>query len=154
MRFQVPQFVGVEDKIFGPFTFKQFIFIAGGGGISFILWNFLGWWSIPFIVPVLSLTAALAFYKLHGKPFIQVMESAFKYYSGSRLYTWKKLPSKKIIEQAAVNAQKPQSQVYVPKLSTSKLKDLTWSLDIKENLNPLTRDDELRHGHMRDERLS
>jgi len=31
--------------------------------------------------------------------------------------------------------------VYVPKLSESKLKELTWSLDIKENQNPVTEDD-------------
>ena len=29
----------------------------------------------------------------------------------------------------------------VPKLSESKLKDLTWSLDINENINPITRGD-------------
>ncbi|TSC61742.1 MAG: SsrA-binding protein, partial [Parcubacteria group bacterium Athens0416_74] len=32
MQFQVPQFIEVEDKIVGPLTFKQFVFIAGGLG--------------------------------------------------------------------------------------------------------------------------
>ena len=37
--------------------------------------------------------------------------------------------------------KKPIEQVYVPKLSESKLKELTWSLDIKENGNPTTPND-------------
>ena len=36
MRFEVPQFVDIEDKIFGPLTFKQFIYIAGGAGVSVV----------------------------------------------------------------------------------------------------------------------
>ena len=34
--------------------------------------------------------------------------------------------------------KKDIEQVYVPKLSESKLKELTWELDIKENRNPVT----------------
>ena len=41
MRFQVPQFIEIEDKIFGPLTIKQFIYIAGGAGLCFILFRFL-----------------------------------------------------------------------------------------------------------------
>ena len=33
-----------------------------------------------------------------------------------------------------------KSELYVPKLSESKLKDLTWSLDVKEQTNPVTND--------------
>jgi len=39
MRFQVPQFIEVEDKIFGPLTLKQFIYLAGAGGVVFVLWR-------------------------------------------------------------------------------------------------------------------
>jgi len=35
MRFEVPQFIDVEDKLFGPLTFTQFVYLAGSGGISF-----------------------------------------------------------------------------------------------------------------------
>ncbi|TSC80302.1 MAG: hypothetical protein G01um101429_152 [Parcubacteria group bacterium Gr01-1014_29] len=31
-QFQVPQFIEVEDKIFGPLTTKQFFYLLGGGG--------------------------------------------------------------------------------------------------------------------------
>ncbi len=140
MRFQVPQFINVEDKIFGPFTLKQFIYLTGGGGIAFIIWTFLKWWGVLFILPVIGLALALAFYKVNGKTFVEMMESAFKFYSGSQLYTWKKEPPKKKPAEE-VEKKSPTSGIFVPKLSTSRLKDLTWSLDVKENLNPVTHDD-------------
>ena len=65
MEYQVPQFIEVEDKIFGPFTLKQFIYVAGGVGLCAILvlytpWLFLG---IILALPVAALTMALAFYR-------------------------------------------------------------------------------------------
>ena len=37
MQFQVPQFIEIEDKIIGPFTVKQFIYLVGGAGMDFII---------------------------------------------------------------------------------------------------------------------
>lgn len=138
MRFQVPQFIDVEDKIFGPLTLKQFIYLAGGGGLSFLLYvllNSLVYSAVPIIL-VMAFSAALAFYKVNNKPFINVMESAFKYYVGSKLYIWKKEEAKQKPDsaQSAASEAKSYASVMVPKISDSKLKDLTWSLDIKESM--------------------
>jgi hypothetical protein len=80
----------------------------------------------------------LAFYKINNKPFIDFLESAFTFYTKNNLYIWKK-EERKIIPKKAEEMAPPQ--VYVPKLSDSKLKELSWSLDINENLNPLTGED-------------
>ncbi|MBU6232360.1 MAG: PrgI family protein [Patescibacteria group bacterium] len=137
MRFQVPQFIEVEDKIFGPLTLKQFIYLAGGGGLAFAIYVFINnlFISIIPIAAVLGLSAALAFYKVNNKPFVEVMESAFKYYFGNKLYIWRKQEKDQPqTTQAAVKAAKNYASVMVPKISDSKLKDLTWSLDIKESI--------------------
>ncbi|MDQ5949124.1 MAG: hypothetical protein QG589_250 [Patescibacteria group bacterium] len=137
MRYQVPQFIEIEDKVIGPLTVKQFVYLAGGGGLSFIAYNYL-----PFVIAILligvivALSLALAFYKINNKPFIDFLESGFLYYTKDRLYIWKKeekQPEHK--EKEIVDAQ-----VFVPRLSESKLKDLSWSLDVNENSNPVTRD--------------
>jgi hypothetical protein len=137
MRFQVPQFIEVEDKIFGPLTLKQFIYLAGGGGLSFLLYAFINnllFSTIPIVI-VMAISVALAFYKINSKPLVTVMESAFKYYVGNKLYIWKKEDKPKPnSEQAEVNEAKSYASVMVPKISDSKLKDLTWSLDIKESM--------------------
>ena len=137
MRFQVPQFIEVEDKIFGPLSLKQFIYMAGGGGLSFIiyiLFDNLIHSLIPIII-VMGISSVLAFFKINNKPFILVMEAAFKYWFGNKLYIWKK--QDRPITQTADSVSKEAknyASIMVPKISDSKLKDLTWSLDIKESL--------------------
>jgi hypothetical protein len=132
MRFQVPQFIEVEDKLFGPLTFKQFIYLAGAVGISVMLWLLLPtFFAILFAVPFLILGGALAFYKVDNRPFINVMEAAFSYFFKSRLYIWKK-EEKEVLRRE--EQKKGEPIIYVPKLSESKLKDLAWSLDIKESI--------------------
>ncbi len=138
MRFQVPQFIEVEDKIFGPLTLKQFIYLAGGGGLSFIIYRVLDSLilaAIP-VIFVLAFSAALAFYKINNKPFIYVVEAAFKYYFGDKLYIWRKKASDKAVGKAPSGDDdiKKYASLMVPKISDSKLKDLTWSLDIKESM--------------------
>ena len=60
MRYQVPQFIEVEDRIFGPFTFRQFIYLAGGAGLCFIAYRSLPiFWAILIMVPVGGFVAAL-----------------------------------------------------------------------------------------------
>jgi hypothetical protein len=137
MRYQVPQFIEVEDKIFGPFTFKQFAYMGGSAGIAFIAYRFLPLYLAVFIiVPILALGLALAFYKMNGRPFIDVVESAFNYFFSSKLYIWKKEPKRpeEIEKQQVEDLSSQATGVYVPKLSDSKLKDLTWSLDINETI--------------------
>ena len=143
MRYQVPQFIEVEDKIFGPLTFKQFIYLAGSGGICVIIFIFLPMFlAVLLSIPVAALGLALAFYKVNDKPFIFLLEAFFNYQLTSKLYIWKKT-DREVTRSKEQEAGRGQiQQVQVPKLSESKLKELTWSLDIKENQNPVTRDNE------------
>jgi hypothetical protein len=142
MRFQVPQFIEIEDKIFGPLTIKQFIYIAGGAGLSFILFRFLPLpIAILLIVVVLGLSLSLAFYQINNKPLIYIMQSAFGYLFSNKLYLWKKKDKSPEKTKESLISKLNQSPIYVPKLSQSKLHDLTWSLDIKESLNPVTREE-------------
>ncbi|HEX9609118.1 MAG TPA: PrgI family protein [Candidatus Paceibacterota bacterium] len=140
MRFQVPQFIEVEDKIFGPFTGKQFVYLAGGGGIAFVLWallpNFL---AILIAAPIVGFTLALAFYKINNRPFIYVLQSAFNYSLRNKLYIWHKQDREPTSKSRMINER--ESLLQVPKLSQSKLKDIAWSLDIKESMysNPAQR---------------
>jgi len=133
MKFQVPQFIEVEDKIFGPFTFKQMVYIAGSIGVAFASWTFLPK-PIAILVggPLVALGFMLAFYKVNKRPFINVVESAFKFFFNNRLYVWSRKDQE--IKREAKKEARKQVVPYVPKLSESKLKDLSWSLDIQESI--------------------
>jgi len=127
---QVPQFIEVEDKIFGPLTFRQFIYILGSAGFAFMAFRLLPFF-FAFIVgaPVVALGLALAFYKVNNKPFILTLEAAFKYVIGSKLYIWRKEPKER---KKLKEIQEESVSMNIPRLSNSKLEDLSWGLDIKE----------------------
>ena len=90
---------------------------------------------IPILV-IMGLSVALAFYKVYNHfPLISVAESAFKYWRSNKLFIWKKEDKKKpATTQAAAKEVKNYASIMVPKISDSKLKDLSWSLDIKESM--------------------
>ncbi len=98
MRFEVPQFIEIEDKIVGPLTWKQFVYLAGGIGIIVIL--FL---SVPFLIfilfalPLGALSGALAFHRINNRPFSVFLESAVKFFSHTRLYLWRRETEQTIV---------------------------------------------------------
>ena len=132
MQFKVPQFLEIEDKIFGPFTFKQFVYLVGGAGLCYVLYKALG--LLLGIIPMLiiaSLALALTFYRLNGKPFINMIEAGFKYTTQNKLYIWKRRKIKPGERKNAntIDEQKILNQ-NTSQLGKSKLRDLAWSLDV------------------------
>lgn len=134
MQFQVPQFIEVEDKIFGPLTFRQFVFVLGGFGMCYLLWRLLPLiLAAPLIIVIGGFAAALAFMQYNGRPFIVALENAFYYMIHPKLYLWSNERRKKTV-RIAEKAPESASNVYIPHLSDSKLHDLAWSLDIQERI--------------------
>lgn len=134
MQFKVPQFIDVEDKLFGPFTFRQFAYLVGGGGMIFIVYRLLPLWvGIFLILPIAALTGLLVFYRINNKPFIYYLQAAVSYAVSSKLYIWKQRlakPSDKNKEEQA-----PAQVSVLPTVSSNSLKDLAWSLDVQEKEN-------------------
>ncbi len=138
MEYHVPQFIEVEDKIIGPLTLRQFIYIAGAGGLCVIFFTYLPTiFAFLFSMPVVALAATLAFYKVNGKSFIEMLEAGFNYYTGAKLFLWKQRDSIKEGERRDAAAAAAAASVSLhevrstPKLTRGKLSDLAWSLDIR-----------------------
>jgi hypothetical protein len=139
MQFKVPQFLEIEDKIFGPFTFKEFIYLAGGGGLCFILYKLLGliWGSIPILL-VAGFSVALTFYRPNDKPFINMVEASFSYLFKDKLYIWKRRTArdpfgsyqKETVRETASEEKRQEMLENISKLGGNKLRDLAWSLDV------------------------
>jgi len=69
-QFTVPQFIDVEDKIFGPITIRQFLILLVGGIVCFIAYRYgdLAMFALTLaIIGGLSLT--FAFVKVNGQSF-------------------------------------------------------------------------------------
>jgi len=132
MQFKVPQFIDVEDKLFGPFTFSQFAYLIGGAGTVFVLYKLLPLWiSIFLIIPVVVLVLLLVFYRINEKPFIYYLEAGLNYAISNKLYVWRqrlvKPGDKKEEDSSPI-----QTTSVVPTITSSKLADLSWSLDVQE----------------------
>jgi len=77
MQYKVPQNIDLEDKIIGPFTMKQFLYLMVAGFIIY------GWWQyaqgfeqpspmaifIPLALPVGLTAVAFALVKVNDRPF-------------------------------------------------------------------------------------
>jgi len=133
MQFQVPQFIEIEDKIFGPLTIKQFIYIVGSVGLSFIIYTFLPLIiAVPLIIIVIGFSVALSFLKINEQPLVYTIQSAFNYFTSNKLYLWKRTERKREVK---VNKVEVKEVISAPKVSEKKLRDLVWSLDIKDKIN-------------------
>lgn len=90
MRFQVPQFIETESKIVGPFTLKQFLYIAAGAVLIFIFRytvnSFFIW--LVMSLPVALFAAALAFYKIDGVPLPRYLVMAFSFLTGVKKFIY------------------------------------------------------------------
>lgn len=121
MRFEVPQFIEIEDKIIGPFTWKQFIYIAGGAGAVAVLY-----FVLPFILfaiiglPIAALAGFLAFHKINNRPFSVFLESMVTYVMGNKLYLWKKKDAQTVTAEPRMNESAPSEAAPLPaQLSTT-----------------------------------
>jgi len=105
MQFQVPQFIDIEDKIVGPLTLKQFLYLAAGFGISFILYftvKFFIW--ITFTIIIAGAAIAFAFVKINGQPLSKIVISMISFYLKPQKYIWQ--PEKPEIQKTEENLKK------------------------------------------------
>lgn len=69
-QFVVPQFIDVEDKIFGPVTTRQFVILLAAGLFLFITYKLADFLLFLILLVVVGGTAlVLAFVKINGQSF-------------------------------------------------------------------------------------
>ena len=100
------------------------------------------WLAIPLMIPIAGFAAALAFYQVNGRPFVVAVEHAFSYFFGSKLYLWQQRQVKSVAGSAKQPVPVVPLALAVPALSESRLKDLAWSLNIKDRAKLGVRDTE------------
>ena len=82
-QYKVPQNIDIQDKIFGPFTLAQFLYMLGGGAIIYILFAALGSTNFTLFVvvslPIALLTIALVLVKVNDRSFLTFVGYALMY---------------------------------------------------------------------------
>lgn len=91
MNFKIPQFLEVEDKILGPLTLKQSLYLAVALIITLFFWSYFKFWFFLLIgVPLAMFFVAMAFLKLNGRPFDKVIFSMTVFLIKPKTYTFQK----------------------------------------------------------------
>lgn len=155
MRYEVPQFIEVEDKIFGPLTFKQFIYLAGAGGVCVILYVLYESFFITIIFggPVVLLAVALSFYEINNQPFVDVMRAAMEYALNRKLYLWTKRYHMERLEKKGAESQPALgAKPTVSRISQNRLKELAYNLDMQEH--SFSNEDDRLHGTLPSQKIS
>lgn len=133
MQFHIPQYIDIEDKLFGPLTLKQAIYLAGGAGGIYLFYRIIPYMFIkaPIILAIAVLTWALAFFPKEklGKPFIEILEAAFSYMLREKLYTWKK--TTKEVKLGTTEDYLPAQPIATPSISVGKLSSASFNIDVR-----------------------
>ena len=91
MKFQVPKYVELEDKLAFRLTLKQLGWFALGGFILFVIWTIFEKWVFWIFFPVvMGVVAAFVFYKPAGLTLFTFLVDGVVYFIRSKKMTWKK----------------------------------------------------------------
>ena len=96
MHFQVPQFADVEDKIVGPLSLKQFLYIGSAIGLSMLLFFIVKLWLwVILSVFLIGGAIGLAMIKINGQPLVKIALSAIEFYWRPQTYVWQQEAEKR-----------------------------------------------------------
>lgn len=94
MEFTVPKFVEREPKLIGPFTFKQFIFVAIAGAACFFLYFFIGKKNMPLFIIIAILlfggALALAFLRIKGYTLPMLLKNFLSFTVMPKIFLWRR----------------------------------------------------------------
>lgn len=132
MQFEVPRFLDIEDKVIGPLTFKQFIYLTGGIGLAYLTNRYLGsFYGLGLLLSGLFILVAigLSFWKPNQRPAFVMFYAFLTHYTKKRVYVWQK-PTVIKQKESSLSGNHEDIKVNVPRLDKSKISALAWSLDI------------------------
>ena len=105
LQYQVPQFVDVEDKIFGPLTAKQFLMFVVNALIVAGLYVALPLIAtIALALPITIFFFLLAFYTVNGRSFVWFLYAVLHYVLTGKIFLWERRGDMQRVRISSVNA--------------------------------------------------
>ena len=91
MRYVVPQFIEIEDKIIGPLTVRQFLLLLGTVGVMFIEYKLTDFGLFLAVgLPTFILGGVFAFFRVNGQPFHFFLLNMVQTFRRPSLRVWDK----------------------------------------------------------------
>lgn len=137
MRVQIPQFIFREAKIFGPLSFRQFIYVGIAMAIVFVFYftwapkNFFLFIIVSALLLIGSLFLATG--QVGGKSLPAMLANFFLFSFSKKIYLWqKKEVPVKIMTKSAPPPKKEVPETPILKVTEkSRLNDLSTEIEIK-----------------------
>ena len=131
MRFEVPQFIEIEDKIFGPFTWKQFVYLCGGIGVAPVTFLATPIYIFALVgIPASGVAFLLAFYPVNNRPFSIFLESIVSFYNSNRIYHWRKKEKNVYRAENHTSVEPEQLKVVTPAKNKGGINSLARQLEL------------------------
>ena len=116
-QFVVPQFIDVEDKIFGPITVRQFLILLGDGLLIFVIFKFADFALFVFLTALLGgMGLVLAFVKINGQTFHYFLLNIFQTSRRPSLRVWRKFYTKETLNYL----RKQGTDIEIPEVAAKK----------------------------------
>ncbi len=131
-QFVVPQFIDVEDKIFGPITARQFVILLVAGLLLFLAYKLADFGLFVFLLVTLGGGSLIvAFVKINGQPFHYFLLNIAQTLRRPPLRIWNKVYSKdelkRLQEEGRVVVPEPPKKI--KRASYSRIRDLSLTVN-------------------------
>lgn len=131
MQFKVPQNIDLEDKIVGPLTLIQFLYVISGGILIYLLYLTIGgtffFWVLA--VPIAAIALALAFLKIQDQPLSHFIKAGLMYLSRPKTRIWQRHGANLSAIAAAPKEKKGPTSLPKKRIEKSELEKIAQILD-------------------------
>ncbi len=127
-QFTVPQFIDVEDKIFGPITTRQFVILLVAGLLIFVSFKLADTALFILLLALIGgLALLLAFVKINGQSFHYFILNIFQTLRRPSRRVWNKVYTKTELNEfiAAGKVAEVEQKAPVKSASPTRIRDLS-----------------------------
>ncbi|MFH1789817.1 MAG: PrgI family protein [bacterium] len=127
-QFVIPQFIDVEDKIFGPVTTRQFIILLSTSLLLFIIYKLADTTLFIFLLAFFGVSALiLAFVKINGQPFHYFILNIAQTMRRPSRRIWRHDYTKEQLKELQERSKVEPAEVIkrLPRVSYNRMRDLS-----------------------------
>lgn len=133
MQFKVPQNIDLEDRIVGPLTLIQFLYLIGGGLLVYVLYQAIGLSSLAafliLAIPLAALALSLAFLKIQDRPLSHFILAGLTFLGRPKLRLWQRTGEEYAVFTEPPAVKKEATNIEKKSLGKSELEMLAQTLD-------------------------
>lgn len=126
----------MEDKIVGPLTLVQFLYLLGGGLIDYLLFQGLArdYFALFLLlaIPIGLVALALTFLKIQEQPLSHFVAAGLIYLTQPKVRLWRRQTNFQPILTAPVKEEKKENIAPIKHIGKSELEQLAYTLDTQQ----------------------